>query len=110
MYCEPNISPAPKAAATPRTGCPDAPCELETNDSDNAPVNITNAPPTTPNHRNQPARCSSLNKSVPQIIAIKLLAFHSGNAILKPISRTANTVNVLPTAHRQPAITPQTIR
>jgi hypothetical protein len=27
--------------------------------------------------------------------------------MLRPISRTAKTVNVLPTAHRQPAITPR---
>src|SRR5437588_5110246 len=110
MYCEPNIRPAPNAAATPRSACSDAEWEFETNDNNTAPTNITRAPPTTPSQRNQPARCNSLKRSVPQMIAIKLFAFHKGNAMLKPMSRTAKTVNVLPIAHRHPAITPQTIR
>ena len=83
------MRPAPKAAATPRMECSDPPCERETKDSNSAPTNMTNAPPSTPSHRNQPARCSSLNRSVPQMIAIKLFAFHKGKAILSPISRTA---------------------
>src|SRR5205814_5896456 len=74
------------------------------------PTNLTNAHTDTPSQTNPPERCNSLKTTVPQTIAIKLFPFHKGNAMLKPMSRTAKTVNVLPLAHRHPAITPQTIR
>ena len=41
---------------------------------------------------------------------MRLFEFHRGKAILRPMSRIAKTVNVFPTAHRQPAITPHTMR
>src|SRR5215831_14584254 len=66
IYCEPNIRPAPNAAATPRIGCAEAAWELETKHKSTAPTNITSAPPTTPNQRNQPARCSSLKEECPR--------------------------------------------
>src|SRR5579884_1595119 len=53
---------------------------------------------------------SSPNRSHPQKIPTRELAFHNGKAIAKPTSRIANTVNVFATAHRAPASNAHTIR
>src|SRR3954454_7048420 len=110
MYIDPNISPAPTAAAIPRGALPCTPSDVEAAEINIAPMKITTAPPTTPAFRSHPDPCSSLNSSVPHRIPIRLLEFQSGNARLSPMSRTAKMVNVLPTAHRQPAITPHSTR
>jgi len=41
---------------------------------------------------------------------IRLLEFHSGNAMLNPTSRIAKTVSVFATAHKQPASNAQITR
>jgi hypothetical protein len=51
-----------------------------------------------------------LKNTTPQKIPSKLLVFQSGNAMLRPTSRTANIVSVLATAHRHPATIAQTMR
>ncbi len=102
--------PAPSAAATPRRGCGDELCDVETNDNSRAPLKMMTAPPTTPTQRSQPARRSSRKKRIPHAIPIKLLEFHSGKAILRPMSRTPKMVKVLPTAQRQPAKIPHRTR
>ena len=80
--------------------------------SDNtiAPAEMTMAPTTTAALRDQGARRNSRKRTMPQKMPIRLLQFQRGNAILRPTSRTASMLSVFPTAHRQPAITPQTIR
>src|SRR5690348_2212323 len=110
MYIEPNISPAPTAAAIPRYGFPCTASDVDAADSSAAPAKMIKAPPTTPAFRSQPARCNSLNSSVPHKMPTRLFEFHSGKARLKPISFTANMVSVFPTAHKQPAITPHTTK
>ena len=100
MYMDPNMSPAPNAAAIPRSGLPCAACDVEAADSSAAPAKITSAPPITPAFRRPGARCNSLNSSVPHRIPTRLFEFHNGNARLKPMSFTANIVSVFPTAHK----------
>src|SRR6185312_3796230 len=53
---------------------------------------------------------SSPNRSQPQKIPTRELAFHNGKAIARPTSRIANTVSVFATAQRAPASSAQTIR
>ncbi len=110
IYIDPNISPAPSAAAIPCSAFPCAACEVEAVEIRIAPENMITPPPTTPSFRDQEARCNSLNNTTPHKIPIKLFAFQSGNARLRPMSFTAKIVSVLPVAQRQPAMTPQTTR
>src|SRR6516165_6240164 len=61
------------------------------------------APPTTLDQFFSPAPRNSRKKNQPQNTPTRLLMFQRGKAIDKPTSRTAKTVKVLPTAHREPA-------
>ena len=110
MYMVPQSTPAPSAAKRPRKGCPAGACAWEAEASSAAPANITAAPPTTPSHRCQPAWRSSLKKRMPQRIPSRLFEFHSGKAMLNPISRIAKIVSVFATDHKQPASTAHTTR
>src|SRR5271165_1537633 len=110
IYIVPNISPAPTAAAIPCTALPCPASDVDAAEMKMAPTKMTTAPPTTPTFLSHPARCSSLNNSVPHRMPIRLFEFHSGNARLSPMSRTAKMVSVFPTAHRQPASTPHKTR
>ncbi len=110
MYIDPNISPAP---APPQYRGMRSHVRTETRTPPRSALHlrkITVAPPTTPALRSQVAPCNSRNSSVPQRIPMRLFEFHSGNARLSPMSRTAKIVSVLPTAHKQPAITPHKTR
>src|SRR5215472_806454 len=107
MYIVPQRAPALSAANNPRSAWPAGACVEEASASITAPTNITKAPPSTPTQRRNPAFRSSLKSSDPQIIPSRLLELHSGNAMLRPISRIANTVRVLATAHMHPAIAAQ---
>src|SRR6266704_5142670 len=89
MYIVPHNAPAASAAATPRAGWPAAAWVEDATARKVAPPNITTAPPSTPS---------------------RLFAFHSGNAMLNPMSLIAKMVSVLATAQRQPASAAQTTR
>ena len=103
--------PAPSAAHTPFSGCADAgACAAEALARTAAPKHITTAPPTTPIHRRHPACRSSLKNRNPHKMPSRLFEFHSGNAMLRPISRIAKIVSVFATAHRQPASSAQSTR
>src|SRR5947207_15591570 len=103
MYIVPHSAPAARAAATPRAACPAGACAADATASRVAPAHITAAPPSTATTRDQPAPRSSLKNTAPHRIPSRLLAFHSGNATLRPMSLIAEMVSGLATAHRQPA-------
>ena len=75
-----------------------------------APTHMTSAPPSTPVQRRQPAWRNSLKKMKPHKIPSRLFEFHSGKAMLNPISRIAKMVMVLATAQRHPASSAQMMR
>src|SRR5215471_287507 len=89
MYIVPHKIPAPNAAHTPLNECAAGPCPEDAIASTPAPTHITNAPPTTPAQRRQPACCNSLKKRNPHKMPSRLFEFHNGNAMLSPISRIA---------------------
>src|SRR2546425_3783583 len=103
MYMVPQRTPAPSAAQTPRGECPAVACVDDAIASKAAPKHITSAPPNTPIQRRQPAWRNSLKKRNPQKIPSRLFEFHSGKAMLSPISRIAKMVSVFATAQRHPA-------
>src|SRR6266704_1289795 len=110
MYIVPHNAPAASAAATPRAGWPAAAWVEDATARKVAPPNITTAPPSTPSRRARPASRSSLKNTMPQRMPSRLFAFHSGNAMLNPMSLIAKMVSVLATAQRQPASAAQTTR
>src|SRR5213594_2578949 len=98
MYIVPHNAPAASAAATPRAGWPATAWVEDATARNVAPPNITTAPP------------STLKNTMPQRMPSRLFAFHSGNAMLNPMSLIAKMVSVLATAQRQPASAAQTTR
>src|SRR5438034_6292579 len=110
MYIVPHNAPAASAAATPRAGWPATAWVEDATARKVAPPNITTAPPSTPSRRARPASRSSLKNTMPQRMPSRLFAFHSGNAMLNPMSLIAKMVSVLATAQRQPASAAQTTR
>src|SRR5277367_5473659 len=110
MYIVPHNTPAPSAAHTPFSEWPDELCCAEAMARIAAPTHITAPPPSTPVQRRQPAWRSSLKNRKPQRIPSRLLEFHSGNAMLRPMSRIAKMVSVLATAHKHPARSAQIIK
>src|SRR5690242_12563987 len=76
MYIEPNINPAPRAQAIPRTALPWVAWEADAAEMRIAPANMMKPPPTTAILRIHAARCNSLNSRMPQRIPIRLLEFH----------------------------------
>src|SRR5712691_3031034 len=110
MYMVPQRTPAPSAAQTPRIECAAGASEEEAMASKAAPTHMTNAPPSTPAQRRQPAWRNSLKNRNPQRMPRRLFEFQSGKAMLKPMSRIAKMVSVFATAQRQPARSAQIIR
>src|SRR5260370_28773857 len=108
MYMVPQSTPAASAATTPRVECPAGAWVDEATASSVAPANISAPPPTTPSQRARPAARSSPKKTTPHAMPSRLLAFQSGKAMLSPMSRMANAVSVLATAHKPPASTDHT--
>src|ERR1700687_2069684 len=103
MYIVPQRTPAPSAAQTPRRECAAGAAPDEAMANNAAPTNITSAPPRTQSQRRQPAWRNSLKKRKPQRMPSRLLEFHSGKAMLRPMSRMAKMVLGLGTAQRDPA-------
>ena len=85
----PHSAPAARAAATPRVACPAGACAADASARRVAPAHITAAPPSTATTRDQPAPRSSLKNTAPHRMPSRLLAFHRGNATLKPMSLIA---------------------
>src|SRR6516162_9866392 len=81
MYIVPQSTPAPSAAHTPFSEWAEVDCEADAIASTAAPVHMTNAPPSTPAQRRQPACRNSLKKRNPQKMPSKLFEFHSGKAM-----------------------------
>src|SRR5439155_1626422 len=75
-----------------------------------AAAHMTRAPPRIRARRRQPAWRSSLKKRNPQRMPRRLLEFHKGKAMLRPMSRMAKIVSVLATAQRHPASRAQITR
>src|SRR6266568_1223443 len=110
MYIVPQSAPAASAAATPRAAWPPGAWVDDATASSVAPANIAVAPPSTPSRRARPASRSSLKNTTPHTMPSRLFAFHSGNAMLRPMSLIAKMVRVLATAQRHPASTAHTVR
>src|SRR5260370_36181123 len=110
MYMVPQRIPAPSAAQTPCREWAGGPGGEDGTAKSVAPTHIIRAPPTTPTRRRQPAWRSSLKKRKPQRMPRRLLEFHKGKAMLKPLSRMAKIVSVLATAQRHPARSAQMTR
>ncbi len=107
----PRAPPRQGRPHTPFNECAaEFPCAAETIASIVAPTHITVAPPRTPAHRRQPACRNSLKNRKPQKMPRRLFEFHSGKAMLNPMSRIAKIVSVFATAHKQPANSAQIIK
>src|ERR1700694_4499675 len=103
----PQSTPAPSAAQTPRMECASGAWVEDATASKAAPAHMTDAPPSTPVQRRQPAWRNSLKKKNPQNMPKRLFEFHRGKAMLNPISRMAKIVIVFATAQIDPARTAQ---
>src|SRR5579862_2342805 len=110
MYIVPQRTPAPRAAQTPRMEWAAGACVDDATASKATPTHMTNAPPSTPVQRRQPAWRNSLKKIKPQSMPSRLFEFQRGKAMLSPISRMAKMVIVLATAQRPPANRAQMMR